>query len=307
MIMNSIKKKIIENVLAAGTISMLLWGCSQEKPADENILASSVDTIASSKKISQEALGDIMKSIPSPLEISSIIRETGGDYDAGLLNAYGNADHYNTSYKKAINLGIYGADMGYINIYNQNKDAISYLSAIKQMADELNIGQFYDFATIRRLASNSNNMDSLLYITTSNFEKINNYLHEKKRSDQSILILTGGWLEALHISCQISQKNDNEKLYEKIGEQKIVLEQLLLLLSNFEEDPNIKVLSNDLKGLQKIYNKIEITYTYHESTMKEVDGVLMIVNESESKVNITPDQVKEINLITENLRNKIVG
>jgi hypothetical protein len=303
--MKSIKKKIIENVLAAGTISVLLMGCSQEKSSDENILAVSIDTSASSKKISDEALGDIMKSIPSPLEISSIIKETGGDYDSKLLNPYENADRYNTSYKKAINLGIYGADMGYINIYNQNKDALSYLSAIKQMADELNIGQFYDFATIRRLASNSNNMDSLLYITTSNFEKINNYLHEKKRSDQSILILTGGWLEALHISCQISQKNQNLKLFEKIGEQKIVLEQLLLLLSNFQEDKNILSLGEDLKGLQKIYNKIEITYTYHESTMKEVDGVLMIVNESEIKVNITEEHVKEITSITESLRNKL--
>jgi len=304
--MNNLKKTITKKIIVTSTIAMLLFGCGTEKQSNENILATAVDTTSSSKKISKEVLGNIMQSIPSPLEISSMIKETGGDYDSKLLNSYELVEQYNTSYKKALNLGIYGADMGYINIYNQNKDAISYLSAIKQLADELNIGQFYDFATIKRLASNSNNMDSLMYITTSNFEKINNYLHENKRSDQSILILTGGWLEALHISCQISEKNKNEKLFEKIGEQKIVLEQLLLLLSNFDEDKNIKSLSNDLKELQKLFSKIEITYTYHESTMKEVDGVLMIVNETESKVNITPQQVKEISSITENIRTKII-
>jgi hypothetical protein len=71
-----------------------------------------------------------------------------------------------------------------------------------------------------------------LLITTKNFNNINGYLQQQKRANLSILILTGGWLEALHITCQVVEKNpNNDALKERIGEQKIILENIMLLLS----------------------------------------------------------------------------
>lgn len=273
--------------------------------SNEKLLTQAVDTTANVSKISDQAIVDIIRSIPSPIEISMLIKESGGEYNVAMLNPTENRANYNTSYKRALNLGFYGTDLGYINIYEKSKDALVYLDAIKNMADDLNIGQFYDFETIRRLATNSNNVDSLLYITTANFEKINGYLHKEKRSDQSVLLLTGGWLEAVYISCAVAEKTKNKELYEKIGEQKIVLDQLLLLLSNFNKDPSIHALNKELMDLHKLFSKIEITYTYKESTMKEVNGVLVIQDESESKVNITDAQVAEISKAINDIRNKI--
>jgi len=202
---------------------------------------------------------------------------------------------------------VYGADLGYINIYEKNKESLYYLNSIKSMADGLNIGQFFDFETIKRLANNNKNADSLLNITTDNFNKINAFLYEQKRSDQSVLILTGGWLEGLNIMCQIAEKNKNPKLYERIGEQKIVIDQLVLVLSNYESDNNIKLLNDDLKQLQQVYQKVQITYTYKESKMEVVDGIPTIVDKSESKVNITDSQVIEVAKLTSSIRNKIVS
>jgi hypothetical protein len=295
------KRKLI---LGSG-LFLLLFACSQENQSNENLVASNVDTTAVVNKISDEAVEDIIGSIPSPLEISMIIKESGGDYDEKLLNSNDNISKYNSSFKKAINLGIYGADLGYVNIYNKSTDALAYLYSIKKLTEELNIGQFYDFNTIKRLATNSENIDSLLYITTSNFQKINSFLHEKKRSDQSVLILTGGWLEGLHITCEIAKRNDNATLQEKIGEQKVVLDQLLLLVSYFKDDAGMTMMFEELKELQKVYSQIQITYTYQESTMEEKDGVLVIVDKSESKVNITKEQINKISDIVERLRNKL--
>lgn len=287
--------------------ALFLLNCSSEKKSNESLITANIDTVAASHKISEKAIGEIIKSIPSPIEISVLIKESGMEYNSSLLNSSKNFSNYNTNYKRALNLGIYGADLGYINIYKQNKDAIFYLSSIKGLAEDLNIGQFYDFETIKRLATNSNNIDSLLLITTSNFDKINTFLHANKRSDQSILILTGGWLEALYITCELAQKHKSDKLNEKIGEQKIVLDQLMLLLSNFKSEDNIAHLSNELEELHKIYNQIEITYVYKESTMEEINGILTIVDRSESKVNITQEQIAEITRITKKLRDKIVA
>lgn len=281
---------------------------SGESNSDEDVLASSMDTSGEKyTKISDEAIGEIIKSIPSPLEISVLIKESGNDYDKAILNPKDNYSKYNSNFKKALNLGIYGADLGYINIYEKNTDALSYLSAIKSLADELNIGQFYDFATIKRLASNDDNMDSLLYITTSNFEKINTFLYEQKRSDQCVLILVGGWMEAVHISCEVYKAGNKSEIMEKIGDQKIVLGQLLLLLDNYRDQPNINFLYLELQKLKAVYDKITITYVYREPTMKEVDGVLMIVDESENKINITPEQVNEISKIINELRAKLTA
>ena len=122
------------------------------------------------------------------------------------------------------------------------------------------------------------------------------------------MLLTGGWLEALHITCQVYKKNpDNVVLKEKIGEQKIILEQIQLLLSLYESDPDIKNLSAQLKDLQGVFDQIEITTTYAESTFQEVDGVLMIVDNSTSSINITDQNVADITSITAAIRNNIIN
>ncbi len=289
--------------------AVLLYSCDSKQGSEEQAIQDSLDNVTvEAPAISEEVIADIVQQIPSPLEIAVLIKESGSDYDKSILNSDDNASKYNSNYSRALNLGIYGTDLGYTNIYEQNQDAVGYIGAVRDLADGLNIGQFFDFSTIRKLATNSSNLDSLLLITTKNFNKINAYLQDQKRSDQSILVLTGGWIEALHVTCKVYETNtSNLTLREKIGEQKIILEQIQLLLSLFESDPNIKELGTDLKELQTAFDKIEIINTYAESTFKEVDGVLVIEDNSTSTVNITDDNVSEITKITESIRTKIIN
>ncbi len=288
---------------------VLLYSCDSKQGSEEQAIQDSLDNVTvEAPAISEEVIADIVQQIPSPLEIAVLIKESGSDYDKSILNDDDNASKYNSNYRRALNLGIYGTDLGYTNIYEQNQDAVGYIGAVRDLADGLNIGQFFDFNTIRKLATNSSNLDSLLLITTKNFNRINAYLQDQKRSDQSILVLTGGWIEALHVTCKVYEKNtSNKTLREKIGEQKIILEQIQLLLSLFESNPNIKSLGTDLKELQTAFDKIEIINTYAESTFKEVDGVLVIEDNSTSTVNITDENVSEITKITESIRTKIIN
>jgi hypothetical protein len=238
-----------------------------------------------------------------------MLKEVGTEYNTGMLSSAENTSKYNSNYKKALNLGVYGTDLGYTNIYNKNQDALFYLKSIRDLADGLSIGQFFDFGTISRLATNSNNLDSLLLITTQNFNNINAYLQEQKRSNLSVLLLAGGWLEALHISCQVNEINPgNEELEEKIGEQKIILENIMLLLSFYSKtDPAIQKFVEDITALKKVYDQIEITYTYEEPTYEVVDGVLTIVDNSTSSINITDEHIADITSITASIREKVVN
>ena len=200
-------------------------------------------------------------------------------------------------------------DLGYTNIYEQNQDGIKYMASIKELADGLNIGQFFEIETIGRLATNSKNLDSLLLITTQNFNKINHHLQTQSRANLSVLLLTGGWLEALHVICEVSKANPgNKQMEETIGEQKIILENIMLLLSFYKEsDPNMASLLTDLEGLKTSFDKVNITYTYKESTFEVVNGVMVIKDNSTSTIDIKPENVDDIRNITNSIRTKIIS
>lgn len=297
-------------ILIAGLLLMLFMACGSGNKTDEQAF---LETLDSSKiegtAISEEVIGDILQRIPSPLEISVLLKESGRKYNASLLNSPDNTSRYNSNFQRALNLGIYGTDLGYTNIYEQSQDGIKYLSTIKDLADELNIGQFFEMETIARLASNSNNLDSLLLITTQNFNTINHYLQSQSRSNLSVLLLTGGWLEALHITCEVARsKPDNKQLHETIGGQKIILENIMLLLSFYKEsDQSMASLLTDMEGLKRSFDKVIITYVYKESTFEIVKGIMVIKDNSSSSIGITPEDIENIRSVTQKIRTKIIS
>lgn len=291
-------------------IVALLTACGSGKKTDEQAFLEGLDSAKQEgPTISEAVIGDILQQIPSPLEISVLLKESGKKYNSSYLNSPDNLAKYNSNYKKALNLGIYGTDLGYTNIYEQNQDGVKYMSSIKSLADGLNIGQFFDIETIGRLATNSKNLDSLLLITTQNFNNINHYLQTQSRSNLSVLLLTGGWLEAMHITCNVAGSDPNNKeLQEKIGEQKVILENIILLLSFYKEsDQNMASLLTDMEELKKVFDKVNITYTYKESTFEVVDGVMVIKDNSTTTIDIKPENINDIRTLTSNVRNKIIS
>lgn len=288
---------------------LIVFACGPGTKSEEQAFLDSLDNLTlDAPMISDEVIADIIQQVPSPLEISYLLKDAGTQYDFNILNGPSNVSNYNSNYEKALNLGVYGTDLGYANIYEENQDAVLYLNSIKGLADDLSIGQFFDFGTIARLASNSKNLDSLLLITTQNFNTINGYLQENQRSNLSVLLLTGGWLEALHITCQVAMKNpENKKLIEKIGEQKIILDSIRLMLEFFAQDPNIADLHKQMIELEKAFAQIEIIYTYVPPTMEEIDGMLVVTDNSSTTINITEENVRSIRETVISIREKIIG
>lgn len=288
---------------------LIVFACGPGKKTDEQAFLDSLDNLTlDAPMISEEVFAEIVQQVPSPLEISYLIKDAGTKYDINMLNSPENSSIYTSNFNKALNLGIYGTDLGYANIYEENQDALKYLNSIKGLANDLNIGQFFDFDTIARFATNSKNLDSLLLITTQNFNQINSYLQENQRSNLSVLILTGGWLEALHITCQVAEKNPgNEKLIEKIGEQKIILDNIKLMLEFYTKDPYIADLHKRILELEKAFAQINIIYTYEEPTLVEVDGMLVSQSNSTTTVNITSKDVGTIRKEVIDIREKIIS
>ncbi len=297
-------------IYASLLILIILSSCGSGSKPDEKAFLESLDNSPIvGPSISEDVISDILQQIPSPLETSVLLKQSGKKYNGAFLNDPNNASKYNTNFKKALNLGIYGTDLGYTNIYEQNQDGLKYISSIKNLADGLNIGQFFDIATIGKLATNSKNLDSLLLVTTQNFNSINNYLQHQSRANLSVLLLTGGWLEALHITCQISVKDpENKELQEIIGTQKIILDNIILLLSFYSEvDKNMASLLDDMHELKSAFDQVHITYTYKESSYEIIDGVMVIKDNSSSTIDITQEDIQNIKDIIYNIRNKVIS
>jgi hypothetical protein len=287
----------------------LMVSCGSGNKPDDQAFQGSLDSMKSeTSSINDELINGVLQQIPSPLEISVLLKESGRKYDNSLLNSPDNVGKYNNNYKMALNLGIYGADLGYTNIYQKNQDGLRYLATIESLADGLNIAQFFDIQTIGRLAANSKNLDSLLLLTTQNFNAINDYLQSQNRSNLSVLLLTGGWVEAMQITCQMAAKDaSNKVLQQTIGEQKIILEQIVKLLTFYPDDENMASLLVDMQALQKAYEKVNITYTYKESTVEVVDGVAVVKDNSTTTIDITQDDVNAIQSQMTSIRNKIIS
>ena len=302
-------KKLFLSILVSSTI--FATSCPnkvEDKGVKDTVKVVKPETTTKGK-LSPEVIKNIIESIPSPAEISFLIKDSGVKYDQSMMNSADNVGNYSTDYKKALNLGIYSTDLGYANIYEQSQDAITLVTAVRDMADGLNIVKFFDFENIRKLAaSGSENLDKLLEETTINLQKMNDHLQEEDRTDMTVLVLTGGWIESLYLTCKVAKVKTSEELNSRIAEQKITLDQIILLVEHYEASPKMKTLREELVALDKIYAGIEVKTVAGESKKVEKNGVISVEQTGTTEVKMKPTDLDailtQVTLIRDNITKK---
>ena len=70
-------------------------------------------------------------SIPSPYEVSILMKKAGVEFNPNITNPVGNAQTYTDNFAKALNLGVYGADLAYLNMNEQIPQSGKYFATIK--------------------------------------------------------------------------------------------------------------------------------------------------------------------------------
>jgi hypothetical protein len=104
----------------------------------------------------------------------------------------------------------------------------------------------------------------------------------------------------------VYNKKPNSALKDKIGEQKIVLGQILLVLDVYRNKPGFPELIDDLRELQKVYDNIEIETKFVEPEMVEKNGELIFIDKSISEINITEDHIKQITSLVNSIRDTLI-
>jgi hypothetical protein len=293
---------MIRNLLLFVIAALFLAACGQ-RPS-ENLEVDLEDTGAGELQISSETMNEIIQNIASPIEVAALISSLNIPFSTSYLADPEKLSTSTTSFEMAYSLGALSADLGYLNMYEKTGTAVNYLSSINRLADALQIGQFFDFATIKRLATTSSDLDSLLFISINSFNNMDDYLRETDRSNLSTLMIAGVWMEGLYLATQVAVQNSNEELKSMIGEQKLILNDLLLVLSNFRNEPVIKGYIDDFELIKGAYTDVKITYEVGEPETIEKDGMLMVVQSETSHVTMDDATLQKIIETTREIRNR---
>ncbi len=245
-------------------------------------------------------------SLPSPFHVSDLIKEISENFDSDLLNSPSNKNLYLNAEKKALNLGVYTADLGYTNIYEQYSLTAQYIKVVRSLSGELQILNVYTSEILAGIEKNMHNKDSINKIFSDAYRETDIYLSDNAREDVSVLIMTGGCIESLYLMTQISKKNKNKLLIDRIGEQKYSIENLIRLLLQYKNQSTI--ISNEiiekLIDLKKTYSNLEITYKYDKHIVLPNEKKTVII--SSTNINMTESLLGEITRKVEILRALII-
>lgn len=286
---------------------ILVASCKSGGDKSESLDLDDSEIVEGDLEVSGEVMQDIIQSVASPVEMAALVKGLGVQFSNKYLAPTDKVDELTTSFQKAFNLGIYGADLGYLNMYNKTANVIDYISAIKNLADGIRVGQFFDFTTLKRLAQNSQNLDSLMYLSVHSFNQMDQYLRDNNRSNLSALMVIGVWVEGLYLATQVAREKPHPDLAERIGEQKIILEKLILIVKNFAKDKQFTNLLNEMNLLNGLYKDIEIAIIPGEPEPKEENGMLVFIQNEKSVVKITDEQLQSIIKTTGEVRNRLIN
>lgn len=296
--------------IAAVILLMSFCSCRNSNVRQGGLTFPVADSVPAgeAEKLSEEAVADIVQNIASPVEIASILQSMQVPFSAGYLAPTQGADRLTTNFQKAVMLGIYGADLGYLNIYGKTGNSVDVLSVIKRLADGLRVGQYFDFETLKRLSVSKSDLDSLLFLSVNSYNKIDRYLRDNDRGSISALMITGVWIEGQYLATQVALSNNGEILRDRIGEQKIILGDLLMLLRPYRgSSEEYGSLYGMMEQISAKYNDVKVSYRLGEPETREEDGRLVVVQHEESIVEMTDAQLAEIAALSKEVRNKLIS
>ncbi|MBX2966177.1 MAG: hypothetical protein KF845_08540 [Cyclobacteriaceae bacterium] len=239
-------------------------GSSGEKNAN-------ADEFKEAEESLRSTIEDVVYNIPSPTEIPYLIEQTGAEFNQGLVNPRSKADSYiNRSDKAALNLGVYTADVGYLTSYEKTQEAIDYLGACKSLADHLGVIGAFDIDILKRFEAHISNRDSLANLLDESIRQAERFLKDDARNKQSALIVTGSFIEGLHISTGLVNTYPKDLLptdarnviltpvIQVILNQKKSVSELLKMLSAIEQTDPVSGIVSNLKELEAAYDSLNI-------------------------------------------------
>jgi hypothetical protein len=282
--------------------SLIICGCSQPRQ-QVNDLRESID-LSDFKETSDGQNRSIYYTMTLPLEMARLFDHVGANFYPDILNPPDQFGRYTKPVKVALNLGVYGVDLGYVKMFNQHQRSVSYLASINRLAGELGIPKEIYGDVVDKLDLLMGNPDSLSQVATRLYMATDEYLKENQQEGIASLVAMGGWIETMYIATKIFENDPgNIALQDKIAEQKYSLNSLIALMNNYHADLDLAEYLLMLKNLRRTYDKFQL---YYKKGDVVVDTANKTITAESYYLNLTPGQMQEIAAKIENLRTLII-
>ncbi len=219
--------------------------------------------------------------LPSSAEVIKMLSDLEVGYIFGISNPVANKNKYFTSAAKAINMGVYGADLSYATLYNIQQEIINYLDAIRSLAGELNMSQIYDQTLYDRIRQNYDYKDKLVEILTEAFDNTYAYLSDNDQQPLALLVVGGAWVEGMYLTTHVS-----EAAYQVAGisrnllEQKKSFELYLEVTEPYKDDPLVSDFLTKMEPIKEVYDGLGTSLTQKNimditAAMEEVRSLIV--------------------------------
>jgi len=247
----SLKNSINVALIIVGT---MLVSCQGNKSG--NSAPSTADSV-NIKQLSED-VKDVVYPLPTPFEMTRMLNDIGARYVSSSLNPADKAEKYFTEKSKAINLGVYAADLAYAATFDQKQDIQLYSKAIKTLVDDLGINIEFSSMLSDEFKEKINNKDTLAKAITNTYYATYKNLGEKSNKELSILMVSGMWVELMYIATHISEDTyNNTNLVNIIAKQKDSYVKLMALLDEHSKSKEIKELQEKLVVLKPAFDQVD--------------------------------------------------
>ena len=211
--------------------------------------------------------------LPTSAAVIKMLTELEVGYIFGISNPVENTKIYFSSTRRAINLGVYGADLSYATLYSMTQQVINYLSAIRSLSNELGMSKIYNAELYDKIKENFDKRDELVKILTDAFNNTYAYLSENDQQPQALLVVGGAWVEGMFLTTNVS-----EAAYQVPGISRVLLEQkksfelFLEIAKPYASDPSVSDFVKLLDPVKKVYEGLGTSLT--DQNIKDITRVI---------------------------------
>lgn len=234
-------------------------GVGNQNDNHNQIVEVNSDTSAAS--IDSENANKVLESLPAAHEIIALLVDhPDAMFDATILNSETHSAKYNTSMSRSLNLGVYGVDMSYASLFNQNQTVIKYMAVVKIMAEQLGVLKFFDDATMQKMEQNMDNKEMMIEIISNAFYDSDKYLLENGQHEIAAMIISGAWIEAMYTAFNLTKGKYrlNPPLSSRILKQCKSIDLMINFLSEYK-DGGVGEINADFLAIQSLINQANIT------------------------------------------------
>ena len=256
-------------------------------------------------EVSEDPIDEIFYQVPSPNDLFNVLKDADISYNKDILNDLSLVETFNTKKSKALNFGVYAADLAYVSSLGQIGDASNFFETIRALSKELEIENAMNDVIYARIQENldASNPDSLFSLSNETYYKAYAYLDDNDRGDVLGMIVIGGWIEGLNIILNVQEYEENSDVVQRIADQRLTLENLLVFTSRIQNEDLDNIIS-ELAPIEELFSSLEVSEEADFSAETSEEGVMMFGGGS--TVSINEEQFNKLKSIVGDLRSSIV-